>query len=274
MNAILNGAFTSDSDFLRYNRQLKLLGQEGQHKLRDSTVFVAGIGGLGGTAALYLAAAGIGRLILAHEGVIALPDMNRQILMDSGRVGEVRVESAVEQLRRINPEVHIEAYPERISGERCRPWIAAADVAVDARYDFPERYELNRLCVEEGKPMVEAAMYGFEVSITSIIPGTTPCLSCIYPKSNPVWEPLGFPVLGATAGIAGCLAALEAIKILTGTGKPYYNKLHRLDTLEMRSYTVALRRDPSCPCCSGIAADERNQTASKTRRHVADGKSA
>lgn len=232
----------------RYARQLKLLGEEGQHALRKACVFVAGVGGLGGIAALYLAAAGIGKLILAHEGVVAAPDLNRQILMDTERLGEERIETAVLRLRKLNPEVEIEGYNSRID-DTARPWVEAADVVIDARYDFPERYALNRLCVEAGKPMIEAAMYGFEISLTTILPGVTPCLECIYPDREADWEALGFPVLGATSGIAGCLAALEAVKWITRVGTAYAGIMHRFSTIDFACYSVHLTRNPNCACC-------------------------
>lgn len=234
----------------RFCRQLKLLGEEGQRQLQEATVFVAGVGGLGGTAALYLAAAGVGHLILAHEGQIVLPDLNRQILMDSSRVGEERMACAIDSLKRINPQVKVEGYAEKIQYERARDWVMAADVVIDARYDFPERYQLNRLCVDYGKQLVEAAMYGFEVSLTTILPGVTPCLACLYPEQEQIWEPKGFPVLGATAGIAGCLAAIEAIKLITGIGKPYYNILYRIDTLHFQAYKINIHKNPKCLHCS------------------------
>ncbi|WP_258535714.1 HesA/MoeB/ThiF family protein [Bacillus sp. 03113] len=234
----------------RYSRQLKLLGEEGQQKLKNATVLIAGIGGLGGTTAIYLAAAGIGKLIIAHEGKIVPPDLNRQILMDSQKIGEDRIPCAIESLKRINPEVVVEAYPERISYQASYPWVEKSDIVVDARYDFPERYELNHLCVDIGKPMVEAAMSGFEISLTTVKPGETACLACIFPDREKSWEPLGFPVLGATSGIAGCLAAIEVIKALTGIGEPYYNKLYRFDSLHFTSSTFALKRNPSCSHCS------------------------
>lgn len=236
--------------FGRYARQLKLIGEAGQRKLKEAVVMVAGIGGLGGTAALYLAAAGVGKLILAHEGNIAEPDLNRQILMDAERVGQMRILCAVESLKRIAPHVEIEAYPERITLERAGPWVEAADIVIDARYDFPERYALNRLCREAGKPMVEAAMYGFEVSLTVVVPGETPCLECLYPVRDTGWEPLGFPVLGATSGLAGCMAALEAVKYVTGVGELTVGRLVRLDTLGVSSVSVSLNGFPLCPACA------------------------
>lgn len=235
----------------RYGRQLKLLGERGQQALKDATVMIAGIGGLGGTAALYLAAAGVGRLVLAHEGVIVPPDLNRQILMDSDHLGMERMSTAAAHLRKLNPEVEIEGHNARIEYEEARPWVESADIVIDARYDFPERYRLNRLCVESGKPMVEAAMYGFEISLTTLVPGVTPCLECLYPDPHPQWEPLGFPVLGATSGMAGCLAAMEAVKWITRVGAPYAGVMHRFNSLDFSSYSVRLTRNPKCACCGG-----------------------
>jgi molybdopterin/thiamine biosynthesis adenylyltransferase len=145
--------------------------------------------------------------------------------------------------------VTIEAYPERIRYERAIPWVRSSDIVIDARYDFPERYELNRACCSVGKPMVEAAMYGFEISLTTIVPGETPCLACMYPESDSAWEPLGFPVLGAVSGIAGCMAAMEAIKWITGIGEGAVGMMHRIDTLAFRQYSVSLKGIPLCPDC-------------------------
>ncbi|MFC6648931.1 HesA/MoeB/ThiF family protein [Paenibacillus rhizoplanae] len=233
----------------RYTRQLKLLGEDGQKALKEATVMVAGIGGLGGTAALYLAAAGVGRLILAHEGVIVAPDLNRQILMDSEHLGQERMSTAIARLKQLNPHVEIEGYNSRIEYPAAWPWVEAADLVIDARYDFPERYALNRLCVDTNTPMVEAAMYGFEISLTTVIPGLTPCLECLYPELPPQWEPLGFPVLGATSGIAGCLAALEAVKWITGVGTTYAGVMHRFSSLDFACYSVRITRNPNCACC-------------------------
>ena len=231
----------------RYFRQMDLVGVEGQSRLKEATVLIAGVGGLGGTAALYLAAAGVGKLILAHEGITVLPDLNRQILMSTEGIGRPRVEQAAEGLRRLNPEVAVETWNGRIE-EAVRPLVRKADLVIDARYDFPERYELNRLCREEGKPMVEAAMCGYEISLTTVVPGDTPCLECLYPIPPQEWEPLGFPVLGAVSGMAGCMAALEAIKWLTG--KPgQAGKLLRFDALQFQSVEFDISTAPRCDRC-------------------------
>ncbi|WP_058301906.1 HesA/MoeB/ThiF family protein [Gorillibacterium timonense] len=235
----------------RYFRQMDMVGVEGQAKLRNATVLVAGVGGLGGTAALYLAAAGIGKLILVHEGVTVLPDLNRQILMSTDGIGRTRVDQATESLSKLNPDVEIEVWNGKVEPEAVRPLVRKADLVIDARYDFPERYELNRLCLAEGKPMIEAAMYGYEISMTTVVPGETPCLECLYPESPKVWEPLGFPVLGAVSGMAGCMASLEAIKWLLG--KPgLAGKLMRFDSLTFQSVEIDVAQAPRCELCGSL----------------------
>jgi len=234
----------------RYFRQMDMVGVEGQAKMKEAVVLVAGVGGLGGTAALYLAAAGIGKLILVHEGITVLPDLNRQILMSTEGIGRTRVDQAAESLARLNPEVEIETWNGKVEADAVRPLVRRADLVIDARYDFPERYVLNRLCMDEGKPMVEAAMYGYEISLTTVVPGETPCLECLYPESPQVWEPLGFPVLGAVSGMAGCLAALEAIKRLLG--KPgLAGKMLRFDSLNFQSVEFDVTGAPRCGHCGG-----------------------
>jgi molybdopterin-synthase adenylyltransferase len=125
-----------------------------------------------------------------------------------------------------------------------------SDIVIDARYDFPERYALNQVCRQAGVPMVEAAMYGFEISLTVVVPGETPCLECMYPVRDTGWEPLGFPVLGATSGLAGCMAALEAVKWITGVGEVTSGRMVRMDTLSLTSISVGLDEIPLCPECA------------------------
>jgi molybdopterin/thiamine biosynthesis adenylyltransferase len=126
--------------------------------------------------------------------------------------------------------------------------LEGVQIALDARPNFPERRALNAACVRQGLPMIEAAMNGMEAYLTTFIPGKTPCLHCLYPE-DPEWEELGFPVLGAVSGSLGCLMAIEAIKVLTGYGKPLANRMLIYDTGDMRFQNVAIRRDPACSVC-------------------------
>ena len=160
----------------RYHRQMMLpgFGEEAQRKLRQATVLVTGVGGLGGTAALYLAVAGVGRLILVRGGDLRLDDMNRQILMTDDWVGKPRVLKAKEALSAINPDVEIEAIPEYVTASNVDSLVLQADVALDCAHNFDERDLLNAACVRWSKPMVEAAMNGMEAYLTTIIPEETP----------------------------------------------------------------------------------------------------
>lgn len=242
----------------RYARQLLLPGFDAgvQRRLGRATALVAGVGGLGGPAALYLAAAGVGRLILLHPGDLEPPDLNRQILMEPGQVGRPRVASAQAFLRRFNPEVAVVAVPEPVDEARIGRWLAEADVVLDCRHNFPERQVLNRACVRARKPLVEAAMDGMEAYLTTVIPGRTPCLACLYPEARPGWDPLGFPVLGAVPGSLGAMAALEAIKVVTGWGRPLAGRMLVMDLGEAEFRTVRVRRLPACPVCGGMPSEE------------------
>jgi molybdopterin-synthase adenylyltransferase len=153
--------------------------------------------------------------------------------------------------------VEVVAVPEPITADQTSPFLVQADVVVDARHNFPERLLLNRLCVQAGVPMVEAAMNGAEGQVSVVRPGETACLACRIGDGDPQWEPLGFPVLGAVAGMVGCLAAIEAIKVMTGWGEPLDDRLLALDLERMIFQTVPVTRDPACPVC-GEASDTRN----------------
>jgi molybdopterin-synthase adenylyltransferase len=234
----------------RYRRQIMLpgFGEESQQRLKDATVLVTGVGGLGATAALYLAVAGVGRLILLRGGELRLDDMNRQILMTDDWVGKPRVFKAKATLEAINPDVQIDAICEYVTPDNVDELVQAADIVLDCAHNFIERDLLNAACVRWGKPMVEAAMNDMEAYLTTIVPGLTPCLSCIFPE-KPDWDKRGFGVLGAVSGTLACLTALEAIKLITGLGVPL---LSQLLTMNLSRAEFSKRRpyhDPSCPVC-------------------------
>ena len=235
----------------RYRRQMMLNGftEEHQRRLKASTALIAGIGGLGGTAALYLAVAGIGKLVFAHYGNLTLSNMNRQILMEHGWIGKSRVVQAMKSIEDINPDVEIEIYDERTSEGNVDKMLDGVHIALSARPNFHERRILNSSCVKFRIPMVEAAMNGMEGYMFDVIPGVTPCLHCIYPDDNPEWEELGFPVLGAVSGMLGCLMALEAIKILTDYGRPLFFQMLAFNTLDMEFRKLNIRRDAACEIC-------------------------
>lgn len=174
--------------------------------------------------------------------------MNRQILMTDDWVGKPRVVKAKETLAAINPDVEIVAIPEYITAENVDALMKQANIALSCAFSFEERDLLNAACVRWNKPMVEAAMSGMEAYLTTIVPGKTPCLSCIFPE-KPDWDRWGFGVVGAVPGTLACLAALEAIKWITGIGEPL---LGQLLTMDLARAEFAKRRpyhDPDCPVC-------------------------
>lgn len=243
---------TTFSAVERFERQLTVpgFGAEQQRLLRGATVLVAGVGGVGGAAATYLAAAGAGRLMLVHPGVLEEPDLNRQTLMLPGQVGSPRVACAADTLRTHYPDVEIGTRQWELTHPELPQLVAEADVVVDARHNFPERYLLNRICVAAKVPLVIAAMNATEAFLLTVQPGS-PCLRCVFAEGDPSWEPLGFPVLGAVAGTVGCLAAMEAVKVVTGFGRPATGKLVYLDLWDMGFQTFRAHRDPGCPDCAG-----------------------
>ncbi len=248
----------------RYRRQIMLpgLGEAGQRQLKNTTALVTGVGGLGGTAALYLAVAGVGKLILVRGGDLQRDDLNRQILMTDDWVGKPRVLKAQETLANLNPDIEIKAVCEYVSADNIVSLVQQADIALDCAFDFKERDLLNATCVSQGKPMVEAAMNSMEAYLTTIVPGKTPCLTCLFPE-KPDWDRWGFGVLGAVSGTLACLAALEAIKLITGLGEPL---LGQLLTMDLARAEFAKRRpyhDPNCPTC-GQTAQSAGSLASAT----------
>lgn len=248
----------SDHDLERFKRQLTLngFGHEHQLKLKNSTAFISGIGGVGGTTALYLAIAGIGRLVLVHSGTLTSSNLNRQILMTEDSIGKSRVVCAQETLRRIASGVQVDIHDVRLTPENSDAFVQDADIAVSARPNFSERCELNRACVRNGVPLIEGAMFDMDAYLLSIRPGVTPCFHCLFKDADNRWQELGFPVLGALSGALGCMMAIEAIKVITGYGKPLYSRMLLFNLADMDFTTVAVQRDPACPVCGSSKTAE------------------
>lgn len=227
------------------------MGEAGQRKLKGAAVLITRAGGLGGTAAYELAAAGVGKLILAHAGNLKPSDLNRQLLMNHAALGQPRVETAARRLCEFNPRLEVVAIPENVSETNAARLVAMADVVIDAAPLFQERFALNREIVRQGKPMVEAAMYELGVQLTTIAPGRTACLACRVPEPPPDWT-RKFPVFGAVSGTAGCLAAMEAIKVITGLGTPLWDRLLVADLREMGFNIYRTKRRPNCDTCGSV----------------------
>ncbi|MDY7021191.1 MAG: HesA/MoeB/ThiF family protein [Cyanobacteriota bacterium] len=246
----MGGLELTPKELERYQRQMQLpgFGEAGQAKLKASTALVSGVGGLGGTVALYLAVAGIGKLILVRGGDLRLDDMNRQILMTDDWVGQPRVLKAKETLSRINPDVEIEAIPEFVTADNVDELVKRSDLVLSCAHNFDERDLLNAACVLWNKPMIEAAMSGMEAYLTTIVPGQTPCLSCIFPE-KPNWDRWGFGVLGAVSGTLACLTATEAVKFITGLGETLEGKLLTMDLGNVNFTKLRPYHDPNCLIC-------------------------
>ncbi len=227
------------------------VGEEGQQRLKGASVLVSRIGGVGGTAAYELAAAGVGRLILAHAGNIKPSDLNRQLLMTHADIGTSRVESAARRLRELNPRLEVVTVPENVNAGNAARLVGLADVVIDAAPLFEERLAMNGEAVRQGKPLVEAAMYELSVQVTTILPGQTACLACRVPEPPPDWK-RQFPVFGAVAGVAGCVAAVEVIKLICGLGEPLADRLLVWELREMGFRLFRTRRRPGCLVCSAL----------------------
>jgi molybdopterin/thiamine biosynthesis adenylyltransferase len=227
-------------------------GETGQRALRSATVLISRCGGVGGTAAYYLAAAGVGRLILAHGGNIKPSDLNRQLLMTHAGLGTSRVASAARRLKELNPRLQVTPLAQNISESNASRLVSEADLVLDCAPLFEERFLMNREAVRQGKPLIDSAMFELEGQLTTILPGRTPCLACIYPTPPVGWK-RQFPVFGAVAGTFGALAALEAIKVLTGIGQPLTGQMLVADLGHLTFRKVPLQRNPQCAVCGQLA---------------------
>jgi molybdopterin/thiamine biosynthesis adenylyltransferase len=243
----------TDAERALYEWQLWVggFGEPGQERLKGASVLVSRCGGVGGAVAYQLAAAGVGRLVLAHAGNLRANDLNRQLLMSHDGIGRPRVEQAARRLREFNPFVEVEAVAENVSAENVERLVAGVDLVVACAPLFRERLLLNRAVVAQGKPLVDCAMYELEAQLTTVLPGRTPCLACLYPSEPPAWR-REFPVFGAVAGTVGCLGALEAIKVLANLGEPLLAQLLVCDLRDVTFRKVAIGRRPGCAVCGGL----------------------
>lgn len=223
-------------------------GEEGQRKLKGASVLISRCGGLGGLVAYELAAAGVGRLIIAHGGNLKPADLNRMLLQTHDHIGRPRIESIARRLRELNPRLDVVMVGENVTEANADKLVAQADVVVDAAPLFEERFALNAAAVRAGKPMVECAMYSMEAQVTTILPGRTPCLRCICPEKPATWK-RQFPVIGAVSGVAACIGAVEVIKLLTGLGEPLAGVLLAMDLATMEFRRVKISRREDCAVC-------------------------
>ncbi|MDR2212654.1 MAG: molybdopterin-synthase adenylyltransferase MoeB [Pseudomonadales bacterium] len=250
----MNDALLSDEELLRYSRQLMLpqFDVAGQEALRRARVLIVGLGGLGCPAAIYLAAAGVGSLILADADGVELSNLQRQIAHTSARIGVNKAASAAQLLRDINPHVRLDIVPERLAGERLRDYVAEADVALDCCDNFATRFDLNAAAFAAKVPLVSAAAIRLEGQLSVFDPrrADSPCYRCLYDETEELDQSCARNgVLAPLVGVLGSLQALECIKLLSGMGSPLVGKLLLFDALQLQFRELRLRRNSACPVC-------------------------
>lgn len=250
----------NDGQLLRYSRHILLdaLGIEGQERILRSRVLVLGAGGLGSPAALYLASAGVGTLVLADGDTVDTTNLQRQILHTDARVGQLKALSGQIALAAVNPETRVIPVTERLEGAALEAQVARADLVLDCSDNFATRHALNLACVRHRKPLVSGAAVRFDgqVSVYDLSRPESPCYHCLFPEGEEV-EETRCAVMGVFApltGIVGSLQASEALKLLAGIGEALVGRLLLVDALSQTWRTVKFRKDPACPVCSGQPA--------------------
>jgi len=243
-----------DEQLLRYSRQIMLpqVDAVGQQRLLDARVLVVGLGGLGSPAALYLAAAGIGHLVLSDFDQVDLSNLQRQIAHGTADIGRPKVESARDSLLRLNPEITVTALGHRLEATELAEQAAAADVVVDASDNFATRFAINDACVRARTPLVSGAAIRWEgqVAVFHNERDDNPCYRCLYPEGREGEELCSENgVLAPVVGIIGAVQATEAIKVLLGVGETLGGRLLLLDALTMEWRSMRLRKDSACPLC-------------------------
>jgi molybdopterin/thiamine biosynthesis adenylyltransferase/rhodanese-related sulfurtransferase len=241
-------------EYRRYGRHLTLpqVGEEGQRRLKSSSALVVGSGGLGSPVALYLAAAGVGRITLCDFDVVDLSNLQRQVLFGTSDVGRDKVAAATDRLRDLNPHVIIEPMQGRVSSENVRALVRGADVVLDGSDNFTTRYLVSDACVLEGRPYIYGSIFRFDGQASVFHPPLGPCYRCLFPEPPP--DALApncaqAGVLGVLPGLVGTIQASEALKVLLGVGRTLLGRLLLVDALDGSFREVKLRRDPECPAC-------------------------
>ncbi len=230
----------------RYERQISIFGEDGQEKLKKAKVFIAGAGGLGSSISTYLTVAGIGKLRVVDNDIVALENLNRQILHWDNDIGKKKLESAAAKLKRMNPNVEVEVISETINKGNIDELVGDFDMIVDAMDNFAARYVLNKAALVKKIPLFHGAVHGFYGQATTIIPGKTACLRCIFPEAPPPTIP---PVVGVTPGVIGCIQATEVIKYILGIGSLLENRLLMWDGLNGEMDELPLEKNPGCEDC-------------------------
>lgn len=244
----------TDEMIVRYSRQIILdeVGGAGQKKLLSSSIFIAGTGGLGVPASMYLVAAGVGKVAIADFDNVDLSNLQRQVLYSTDDIGKSKVDVAYEKLKRLNPDVELVKIKEKLNASNIVDLIKDFDIVIDGSDNFPARYAVSDACVILGKPYIYGSVLRFEGQVSTFVPSEGACYRCLYPEPPP---PGVMPscqeagVLGVVPGIIGLLQANEALKMILGVGEPLINKLLVFDALSTKFETFKIRKRKDCPAC-------------------------
>ena len=248
------GIALSSEQLDRYSRHiiLKEVGLKGQKKLLNAKVLIIGAGGLGSPAAMYLAAAGVGTIGIADADEVDLSNLQRQILHATADVGRPKVDSAKETMKAMNPDVQVIPHHLFVSAENIMKLIKPYDFIIDGTDNFAAKFLINDACVLAGKPFCHAGIIRFHGQLMTYVPGKGPCYRCVFkrpPPRNAVPTCREAGVIGAMAGVIGCMQALEAVKYIVGVGNLLTGRLLTFDALDMEMYPVTLPENPDCPVC-------------------------
>jgi len=244
----------NDEQLLRYGRQIMLpqVDIEGQQRLLDSRVIIIGMGGLGSPVALYLAASGVGEIVIVDDDSVDLTNLQRQVIHSSNHLGQLKVNSAAEAIKSLNPETNVSIIADKISGKKLKHNIQRADVVIDATDNLASRLEINQQCYTTRTPLVSASAIRWEgqLAVFNSRQQDSPCYQCLYGSMGEVGQSCSENgVMGPVVGMLGCMQANEAIKLLTGAGTSLVGRVLMLDALIMEWQYIRLERDPACSVC-------------------------
>ncbi len=245
----------TQSEGVRYLKQLQLpeIGDTGQKRLKESSVLIIGAGGLGSPVSLYLAAAGVGRLGLVDSDKVELGNLQRQVIHSNGTIGELKTRSAAEALKSLNSEIAVEEFPSRFTSQNASEIAVDYQLVVDCTDNLSTRLLINRVCVEQQKPMIHGAVYRYEGQVSVFDSRIGPCYQCLYPKmpdETLIPDPATNGLLATSPGVVGTLMANETLKYILGIGTLLIGRLLMVDLFSTHFQELHLQKNPHCPVCS------------------------